>query len=223
VPPAILYVLTIAMLDSSVDVTLQVNSKNYPLKIDPRVTLLDALRNYIGLTGTKKGCSQGTCGACTVLVDGQRIDSCLTLAVMHDGKDIITIEGLANGIDLHPLQAAFIEYDGFQCGYCIPGQICSAVAMLEEVASGEPSLVTTVGSSTAASTGSAVFLAAKEARRQLIEKAIHDPNSPLQQALQQIGFSMLKRLAVKSSVGLCLVSAWRCWSIPWWMRDRVIL
>ncbi len=132
------------MLDTSIDVTLQINGANYPLNIDPRVTLLDALREYIGLTGTKKGCSQGTCGACTVLIDGRRIDSCLTLAVMQDGKEITTIEGLANDDELHPLQAAFIEYDGFQCGYCTPGQICSAVAMLAEVAAGEPSPVTAI-------------------------------------------------------------------------------
>jgi xanthine dehydrogenase YagT iron-sulfur-binding subunit len=127
---------------TDIDITLQVNGKEHHLKIEPRVTLLDALREYIGLTGTKKGCAEGTCGACTVLVDGKRIDSCLTLAVMHVGKEITTIEGLANGSQLHPIQTAFIKNDGFQCGYCTPGQICSAIAMLEEVAAGEPSLLT---------------------------------------------------------------------------------
>lgn len=131
------------MLDSNkFDVTLSINGTEYKLKIEPRVTLLDTLREYIGLTGTKKGCNQGTCGACTVIINGQRINSCLTLAVMHGGKKITTIEGLANGNELHPMQAAFIQHDGFQCGYCTPGQICSAVAMLEEVAAGEPSFVT---------------------------------------------------------------------------------
>src|SRR3954465_1392153 len=100
------------------EVTLNVNGRPYALKIEPRVTLLDALREYIGLTGTKKGCDRGQCGACTVLVDGRRINSCLTVAVMNHGKEITTIEGLANGEQLHPLQAAFIEHDAFQCGYC---------------------------------------------------------------------------------------------------------
>jgi xanthine dehydrogenase YagT iron-sulfur-binding subunit len=113
-------------------VTLDVNGKSYPLKLDPRTTLLDALREHIGLTGAKKGCDQGACGACTVLADGRRINSCLTLAMMSAGKNIVTIEGLADGERLHPVQAAFIRNDGFQCGYCTPGQICSAVALLNE-------------------------------------------------------------------------------------------
>lgn len=113
-------------------VTLKVNGVEHQLDIEPRVTLLDALRDRIGMTGTKKGCDQGTCGACTVLVNGRRIVSCFSLAVMHQGDEITTIEGLANGEELHPMQAAFIKYDGFQCGYCTPGQIVSAVGMLGE-------------------------------------------------------------------------------------------
>jgi xanthine dehydrogenase YagT iron-sulfur-binding subunit len=116
----------------SVNVHFKINGKNYALDIDPRVTLLDALRERLQLTGSKKGCDHGQCGACTVLVNGRRINSCLTLAVMHGGDEITTIEGLANGEELHPVQAAFIEHDGFQCGYCTPGQICSSVALLKE-------------------------------------------------------------------------------------------
>ncbi|HEV8435370.1 MAG TPA: 2Fe-2S iron-sulfur cluster-binding protein [Thermoanaerobaculia bacterium] len=113
-------------------VSLNVNGKVHELRVDPRTTLLDALRENLDLTGTKKGCDQGACGACTVLVDGRRVNSCLTLAVMHGGQKIVTIEGLAQGEHLHPVQAAFIRNDGFQCGYCTPGQICSAVALLHE-------------------------------------------------------------------------------------------
>jgi xanthine dehydrogenase YagT iron-sulfur-binding subunit len=113
-------------------VTLVVNGVRRTIAVEPRVTLLDALRDRIGLTGTKKGCDQGTCGACTVLVNGTRIDSCLTLAVMHGGDRITTIEGIADGERLHPMQAAFIRHDGFQCGYCTSGQIVSAVGMLTE-------------------------------------------------------------------------------------------
>jgi xanthine dehydrogenase YagT iron-sulfur-binding subunit len=116
----------------SVSVRLKINGKDYTLDIDPRVTLLDALRERLHLTGSKKGCDHGQCGACTVLVNGRRINSCLSLAIMHEGEEITTIEGLANGEELHPLQSAFIEHDGFQCGYCTPGQICSAVALLKE-------------------------------------------------------------------------------------------
>jgi xanthine dehydrogenase YagT iron-sulfur-binding subunit len=116
----------------SVNVKLKINGKDYTLDVDPRVTLLDALRERLHLTGSKKGCDHGQCGACTVLISGRRINSCLSLAVMHDGDEITTIEGLANGEELHPVQAAFIEHDGFQCGYCTPGQICSAVALLQE-------------------------------------------------------------------------------------------
>jgi xanthine dehydrogenase YagT iron-sulfur-binding subunit len=113
-------------------VVLNVNGKDHALVIDPRTTLLDALREHLDLTGTKKGCDQGACGACTVLIDGRRYNSCLTLAVMHGGQRITTIEGLANGDRLDPVQAAFIRNDGFQCGYCTPGQICSAVALIKE-------------------------------------------------------------------------------------------
>ncbi len=116
----------------SVEVNLKINGKDYALDVDPRVTLLDALRERLHLTGSKKGCDHGQCGACTVLVNGRRINSCLTLAVMHQGDEITTIEGLANGDELHPMQSAFIEHDGFQCGYCTPGQICSAVACVKE-------------------------------------------------------------------------------------------
>ena len=116
----------------SVAVKLKINGKEYALDLDPRTTLHDALRERLHLTGSKKGCDHGQCGACTVLVNGRRINSCLALAAMHDGDEITTIEGLANGEELHPLQAAFIEHDGFQCGYCTPGQICSAVALIKE-------------------------------------------------------------------------------------------
>jgi xanthine dehydrogenase YagT iron-sulfur-binding subunit len=123
-------------------IDLKINGVNYHLQIEPRVSLLDALREYVGLTGTKKGCDQGACGACTVLVDGERIISCLALAVQYEGREITTIEGLAENGELHPLQAAFIKHDGFQCGYCTPGQICSAVGMFNEFQNGLPSAVT---------------------------------------------------------------------------------
>jgi xanthine dehydrogenase YagT iron-sulfur-binding subunit len=116
----------------SVEIILDINATKYKLYVDPRVTLLDALREYVKLTGTKKGCDHGQCGACTVLVDGRRIDSCLSLAVMNVGKSITTIEGLAQGDILHPMQEAFMDCDGFQCGYCTPGQIVSAVGLLNE-------------------------------------------------------------------------------------------
>ncbi len=114
------------------NLVLNVNGTAHSLTLEPRVTLLDALRDRIGLTGTKKGCDQGTCGACTVMVNGRRILSCLTLAVMHASDRIVTVEGVAEGEQLHPVQAAFIKHDGFQCGYCTPGQIVSAVALLNE-------------------------------------------------------------------------------------------
>ncbi|BAY61744.1 (2Fe-2S)-binding domain protein [Calothrix brevissima NIES-22] len=123
-------------------VKLKVNGELQNLDIEPRVTLLDALRENLGLVGSKKGCDRGQCGACTVLIDGQRVYSCLALAVMQEGKEIVTIEGLATGDSLHPVQAAFIENDGFQCGYCTPGQICASVALLEEVKRGCASVVT---------------------------------------------------------------------------------
>ena len=121
-------------------ITLTINGADHTLDLDPRVTLLDALRDHLGLTGSRKGCDQGQCGACTVLVNGRRINSCLSLAVMHEGDAITTVEGLSDGA-LSPLQQAFIEHDGFQCGYCTPGQICSATAMLDELAAGWPSHV----------------------------------------------------------------------------------
>ena len=122
--------------------TLQVNDQQHALDLDPRTTLLDALREHLHLTGTKKGCDHGQCGACTVLVAGRRINSCLTLAVMHEGDRVTTIEGLGNPDRLHPMQRAFVKHDGFQCGYCTSGQICSAVAMLDELRAGVPSHVT---------------------------------------------------------------------------------
>ena len=125
-----------------VEVELQINGRPHSLTLDSRTTLLDALREHLALTGSKKGCDHGQCGACTVLIEGRRINSCLTLAVMHDGQSVTTIEGLAEGDHLHPMQAAFIEHDGFQCGYCTSGQICSAIGMLAENRHGMPSYVT---------------------------------------------------------------------------------
>ena len=122
-------------------VSLTVNGEAVTLDLDPRTTLLDALREHLHLTGTKKGCDHGQCGACTVMVEGRRINACLSLAVMHDGDAITTIEGLGTPDALHPMQAAFVRHDGYQCGYCTPGQICSAVAVLEEIAAGIPSRV----------------------------------------------------------------------------------
>jgi len=119
--------------------SLTVNGKVRELELDTRTTLLDALREHLHLTGTKKGCDHGQCGACTVIVEGRRINACLTLAVMHEGDAITTIEGLGTPEDLHPMQAAFVKHDGFQCGYCTPGQICSAVAVLDEIKAGIPS------------------------------------------------------------------------------------
>jgi len=122
-------------------VSFNVNGKVRELKLDTRTTLLDALREHLHLTGTKKGCDHGQCGACTVIVDGRRINSCLTLAVMHQGDSITTIEGLGTPDKLHPMQAAFVKHDGYQCGYCTPGQICSALAVLDEIKAGIPSHV----------------------------------------------------------------------------------
>ena len=147
--------MTVAMTDAAalpealnqvqqqLPVGLTVNGQRYELHLDPRVTLLDALREHLQLTGSKKGCDHGQCGACTVIVEGRRINSCLTLAVMHDGEKITTIEGIGSPDNLHPMQAAFVKHDGYQCGYCTPGQICSAVAMLGELKSGIPSHAST--------------------------------------------------------------------------------
>ena len=122
-------------------VSLTVNGKTETLTLDPRVTLLDALREHLHLTGSKKGCDHGQCGACTVIVNGRRINACLTLAVMHEGAQVTTIEGLGTPQNMHPMQAAFVRHDGYQCGYCTPGQICSAVAVIDEVKRGIPSHV----------------------------------------------------------------------------------
>jgi xanthine dehydrogenase YagT iron-sulfur-binding subunit len=123
-------------------IRLRVNGEDRELTLDVRASLLDALREHLGLTGSKKGCDHGQCGACTVLLDGRRVNSCLTLAVMAEGDEVTTIEGLGEPGNLHPMQAAFVRHDGFQCGYCTPGQICSAVGMLAESAPGVPSHVT---------------------------------------------------------------------------------
>lgn len=132
----------LARMDSTMQVSLTVNGATETLTLDPRVTLLDALREHLHLTGSKKGCDHGQCGACTVIVNGRRINSCLTLAVMHEGDQVTTIEGLGSPEKLHPMQAAFVKHDGFQCGYCTPGQICSSVAMLGEIKDNIPSHVT---------------------------------------------------------------------------------
>ena len=126
-------------MPTTAKISIKVNGKSQSLTLDTRTTLLDMLREHLKLTGSKKGCDHGQCGACTVLVNGERINSCLTLAVMHQGDEVTTIEGLGTPDNLHPMQAAFIKHDGFQCGYCTPGQICSAVAVLEEIKRGVPS------------------------------------------------------------------------------------
>ena len=127
---------------STMRIRMTVNGTPQEVDLDTRTTLLDTLREHLKLTGTKKGCDHGQCGACTVMVNGQRINSCLSLAVQHEGDEVTTIEGLGTPDDLHPMQDAFVEHDGYQCGYCTPGQICSAVAVLEEIRSGIPSHVT---------------------------------------------------------------------------------
>lgn len=131
-----------ATASSTIRIALKINGATRTLEIEPRVSLLDALREHLHLTGTKKGCNQGACGACTVLCNGERILSCLTLAIQYESMEITTIEGLGTAGELHPLQAGFMEHDGFQCGYCTPGQICSAVGMIREFRSGSPSAVT---------------------------------------------------------------------------------
>ncbi len=129
-------------MDQTLQIGLRINSQDYALNLDPRTTLLDALREHLGLTGSKKGCDHGQCGACTVLVNERRINACLSLAVMHEGDAITTIEATGNST-ITALQAAFVAHDGFQCGYCTPGQICAAAGMLIEIAAGMPSHVTT--------------------------------------------------------------------------------
>ena len=130
------------MSQPSMSVSFTVNGKPRTLTLDTRTTLLDALREHLHLTGTKKGCDHGQCGACTVIAGGRRINSCLSLAIMHEGDSITTIEGFGTPASLHPMQAAFVKHDGYQCGYCTPGQICSAVAVLDEIQAGIPSHVT---------------------------------------------------------------------------------
>lgn len=126
----------------STKLSLTINGQIRDIDVDNRTTLLDALREHLHLTGTKKGCDHGQCGACTVLVDGRRVNACLTLAVMHEGDDVTTIEGLGEPGNLHPMQSAFVKHDGFQCGYCTPGQICSSIAVLDEIRANIPSHVT---------------------------------------------------------------------------------
>jgi xanthine dehydrogenase YagT iron-sulfur-binding subunit len=132
---------TEAQAPNKISVALVVNGTEKQFTVAPWTTLLDALRDHLDLTGTKKGCDHGQCGACTVIVDGHRINSCLTLAVMHEGESVTTIEGLGTPENMHPMQAAFVKHDGYQCGYCTPGQICSAVAVLDEIKAGIPSHV----------------------------------------------------------------------------------
>jgi xanthine dehydrogenase YagT iron-sulfur-binding subunit len=129
-------------MSPTLPVSFTVNGEKKQLDLDPRVTLLDAMREHLHLTGSKKGCDHGQCGACTMIVNGRRINGCLSLAVMHEGDEITTIEGLGNPDKLHPMQRAFVVHDGYQCGYCTPGQICSAVAVLDEIKAGIPSHVT---------------------------------------------------------------------------------
>ena len=128
-----------AAMPAQLDVVLRVNRAEHRLTLDTRTTLLDALREHLRLTGSKKGCDHGQCGACTVMVEGRRVYSCLTLAVMHEGDEVTTIEGLGRPGNLHPMQSAFVKHDGYQCGYCTPGQICASVAALEEIKAGIPS------------------------------------------------------------------------------------
>jgi xanthine dehydrogenase YagT iron-sulfur-binding subunit len=147
------------------DIRLRINGTEHELTIDTRTSLLDLLRERLDLTGAKKGCDHGQCGACTILIDGRRANGCLALAVAHDGAEIVTIEGLADGDELHPLQRAFIEHDAFQCGYCTPGQLCSAVGMLGEVQQGWPSAVSVANG--AAGNGAPAELTEAEIRERM--------------------------------------------------------
>jgi xanthine dehydrogenase YagT iron-sulfur-binding subunit len=140
--PTLAEPLPVSEVPAMAKVSVRVNGVAHDLDVDTRTTLLDVLREHLHLTGTKKGCDHGQCGACTVIVDGRRINSCLTLAVMHQDDNVTTIEGLGTPEHMHPMQAAFVEHDGYQCGYCTPGQICSAVAVLDEIEAGIPSHVT---------------------------------------------------------------------------------
>jgi xanthine dehydrogenase YagT iron-sulfur-binding subunit len=130
------------LIQGETTVKLKINGNSHHVVIEPRTALVDVLREQLALTGTKKGCDHGQCGACTVLIDGERVYSCLSLAIMQEGKNIVTIEGLGQSEQLHPVQSAFIDHDGFQCGYCTPGQICASVALLEEVKQGQVSVIT---------------------------------------------------------------------------------
>jgi xanthine dehydrogenase YagT iron-sulfur-binding subunit len=140
--PTLAEPLPLSEVPAMAKVSVRVNGVAHDLDVDTRTTLLDVLREHLHLTGTKKGCDHGQCGACTVIADGRRINSCLTLAVMHQDDNVTTIEGLGTPEHMHPMQAAFVEHDGYQCGYCTPGQICSAVAVLDEIEAGIPSHVT---------------------------------------------------------------------------------
>ena len=157
----------------TVPLTLRINGREQQLQIDPRVTLLDALRERLQMTGTKKGCDHGQCGSCTVLVNGRRINSCLALALSYEGEEITTIEGLAKGDELHPVQAAFIKHDGFQCGYCTPGQICSAVACIDEGHAGSDAEIREWMSGNLCRCGAynGIVAAVREANGQMTKKA----------------------------------------------------
>jgi xanthine dehydrogenase YagT iron-sulfur-binding subunit len=149
------------------DVRLRINGTDHALTIDTRTSLLDLLREHLDLTGAKKGCDHGQCGACTILIDGRRANGCLALAVAHDGAEVVTVEGLADGDELHALQRAFIERDAFQCGYCTPGQLCSAAGMLEEVRQGWPSSVTLAGAAAGDGDGARLELTDAEIRERM--------------------------------------------------------